>query len=166
MALLASFLMGRTMTVRAGQAHSDPMNVNSGAPQGSVLGCYLFNIRVDTLEEGFSFNKGTQEDTYDEVFTRPDDYPAASTPKGVGHAKNPEGMSPIAKHGNNLDFEFLPKAVNVPPWALKAKDPRFVNVDIGTFKYVDDEINLDKINTRSATLLSKDGTLVRDIPST
>ena len=47
--LLASFLHKRQMTVRIGGEMSNPRYVNAGAPQGSVLGCYLFNIGIGRL---------------------------------------------------------------------------------------------------------------------
>ena len=49
--LLSAFLMNRKMTVRVGESWSDPKPVNSAAPQGSVLGCFLFNIGIDTIEQ-------------------------------------------------------------------------------------------------------------------
>ena len=60
LALLGSFLMGRTMSVRVDQETSYPRDVNAGAPQGSVLGTtFMFNIGTDELEEEFDY---TQED--------------------------------------------------------------------------------------------------------
>lgn len=67
LALLASFLGGRNMTVRLDQAKSAPLPVNAGAPQGSVLGCYLFNIGVDDLEDGFADQSGQQEEVHQET---------------------------------------------------------------------------------------------------
>lgn len=51
--MLAAFLNGRTMTVRLEGTTSEPRRINAGAPQGSVLGCYLFNVGVDDLKEEF-----------------------------------------------------------------------------------------------------------------
>ena len=50
--LLGAFLSGRSMSVKVGNKLSAPRKVNAGAPQGSVLGCYIFNIAIDDLELG------------------------------------------------------------------------------------------------------------------
>ena len=47
--ILASFLKGRTMSVKIENEKSAPRPVNAGAPQGSVLGTYVFNIGTDDL---------------------------------------------------------------------------------------------------------------------
>ena len=50
--LLASFLTNRTMTVRVGNSWSEPLPVNGGCPQGSILGVILFNMTTNCLEDG------------------------------------------------------------------------------------------------------------------
>lgn len=61
--LLASFLLSeRTMTEKVGEKKSVAPPVNAGAPQGSVLGYYLFNIGVDDIEEGVGYALVTQEE--------------------------------------------------------------------------------------------------------
>ena len=49
--LVAAFLTGRTMSVRAGNAWSKKRQVFGGVPQGSILGVLLFNITTDNLED-------------------------------------------------------------------------------------------------------------------
>ena len=50
--LVATFLTGRTMTVKVGSISSVPRGVSGGCPQGSILGVFLFNATIDDLEEG------------------------------------------------------------------------------------------------------------------
>ena len=67
--LLASFLSDRTMTVRVGQSWSDPLNINGGCPQGSILGVFLFNITTEDLEEKYEKFESELHDTGDQIVT-------------------------------------------------------------------------------------------------
>ena len=71
-AIIGSFLCSRRMTVRIGTTMSRMRPVNAGAPQGSVLGCYLFNVGVDDLEDDFNYSlhEERQEEAHQETLTR------------------------------------------------------------------------------------------------
>ena len=84
------------MTVNVGQERSTPRQVNAGAPQGSVLGCYLFNIGIDDLEKGATIGGPNQIEAHEETLVRTDNYPAASTPQCVRPADLPPD-SPIER---------------------------------------------------------------------
>ena len=56
LALVATFLTNRTMTVRVGESWSAPRPVHGGVPQGSILGVMLFNVTTETLEEGLDLD--------------------------------------------------------------------------------------------------------------
>ena len=53
-ALIATFLTDRVMTVRVGKEWSLPRSVDGGCPQGSILGVFLFNVTTDDLEDDFT----------------------------------------------------------------------------------------------------------------
>ena len=101
---------------------STPRTVNAGAPQGSVLGCYLFNIGVDDLEEEAQYATGNATDTREHL-NRTDDYPAFSTPSRVRPATDGLELSPIADQ--SLGFAFLPRIANIPPWIKAATEKRW-----------------------------------------
>ena len=48
-ALVNAFLFDRKMTVKIGSDYSDPLPVNGGSPQGSILGCFLFCATINKL---------------------------------------------------------------------------------------------------------------------
>ena len=151
------------MTVRLEGVSSAPLPVNAGAPQGSVLGCYLFNVAVDSLEDDFLDNGGEDSvrDVHLETLVRTDDYPAASTPVRVSHRQNPT-ESPIAAP-NTAEFAILPRVANVPPWLRRPKDPTFTSGSISTYKYVDDEVNTSKVNMKKAKMLVENGEFFKEV---
>ena len=51
-------------------------------------------------------------------------------------------------------FRLLPRVANVPPWILKPKYPRIRKSTIKSYKFVDDSINTNSVNMRSAVLLT------------
>ena len=162
--LLGSFLSGRRMTVRVGDQRSDMLTVNAGAPQGSVLGCYLFNIGIDDLEEGFEQDTAAdrQKEAHEETLTRSDDFPAVSTPTRVGVFRQEPHHSPVPSL-QCQQFMLLPRVANAPPWIEKPKDPHFKQTCPKTYKYVDDQVNTSVVNMRKAKLLVEDNVFFKEI---
>lgn len=46
---IKNFLSDRTLKVRVGSALSDPVNIQEGVPQGSVLSCTLFLVAINSI---------------------------------------------------------------------------------------------------------------------
>ena len=151
--ILSSFLMGRTMSVRLGSIRSHPRNVTTGAPQGSVLGAYLFNVGIDTIEDGCQY-PGTRLDTVEHLVHR-SDCPAVSTPLRVTTTRRSPSLSPIREDGQEIDL--LPRTANAPPWLRRPKDPKWVDKPPMNAKFIDDGIHLAKINMRLERLLYEHG---------
>ena len=159
--LLSCFLSSRSMSVRVGQEHSSPRPINAGAPQGSVLGCFLFNMGVDDLEENFCGPEAVELNADQETLVQDHDYPTVSTPRRVGRGPSNVPSSPIGAPSQT--FDLLPGVANIPPWILKAKDPLFKTKPIDTRKFVDDGINMNKINLRSARMLVEGGRYFKSV---
>ena len=121
-ALLACFLSGRTMRVKVGEARSDPRPVNAGAPQGSVLGSYLFNVGIDDLEENCPTTP--PEPISIEHLPQSDDFPAFSTPTRVRLTPTDLSITPV-RTVPEFPLSFSARAANVPPWLRKATEPRW-----------------------------------------
>ena len=153
-ALLASFMSGRKMAVRIGSRTSSFKAVNAGAPQGSVLGSYLFAIGIDDIEEGCSLPELPFIQLPDEHLNEVD-YPASSTPARIGPSDQPVPVSPMgAGVVRRLgDFSLLPRVANAPPWMRGPKDPtwrRKPPLDI--VKYIDDGLDIVIVNIKTVAL--------------
>ena len=128
----------------------------------AMWGCYLFNMGVDDLEEGFQDSQPHQQEANEETLGRTDDFPAASTPKRV--RDRPEmDMSPIASGACKRSFELLPRVANIPPWIQKPKDSRLKDRGLRSYKFVDDSVNTSPVNMRGAALLEQDGKFFKQI---
>ena len=55
--LVQAFLTGRTMSVKIGNARSDPRTVPGGSPQGSILGNYLFCSTTNGLTQNVEYKR-------------------------------------------------------------------------------------------------------------
>ena len=117
---------------------------------------------IDDLEEEYDHGLDNQKEAHEETLTRSDDYPAVSTPVRVGGAGRDPLLSPV-QPAQRPDFALLPRVANVPPWLQKAKDPKFKQSSLATFKYVDDEVNTSVVNMRRAKLLVEDGSFFKEV---
>ena len=176
--LLASFLTNRTMTVRVGEQWSDPLPVEGGCPQGSVLGVYLFNTTTDTLEDDFIKADRTRlgmapiqtpqerpPEPPEQVFEPANaDGLTTSSPMASSVAVSPPRVSPILRGSYWLEdrnIQFMPNVVNVPtPEAQLITPPReekvgtqvLVEKPVKIFKYIDDNLICEKINFGSCAI--------------
>ena len=146
--LLASFLMGRTMTVRVDGKASPPRPVNAGAPQGSVLGTYIFNIGTDTLEDDahipdevrYELNAGDL--SFLEL--QPNHTYAESTPRAV-RFPSPTPTSPIQTVPTQ-PILILPTARNVPTnLQTRRIEPTWRPKPVAVKKFVDDNLQCEKL---------------------
>ena len=160
-ALVATFLTDRTMTVRVGNSYSEPLPVSGGCPQGSILGVSLFNNTTEDLEENFvDFERRRMGHiTHDPVPREPtvlqhaDRQPARSSP--IRDSSPPQSdLSPIGLRPTAGE-EFVPKlslipkpqpVLTVPPVEHKVGTQVLTEKAVRIVKYVDDIISIDKVN--------------------
>ena len=114
--IIGSFLTDRKMTVKVGNCFSSLRNVDSGAPQGSLLGVSLFNSYIDDFE-AFSNDVTNYNPTPDYNLTE--------------RAPNPPVGLPVPPEPSERDYRHL------PPWE---------EVLLQVLKYIDDNIINEKIN--------------------
>ena len=147
------------MTVKVGGEFSVAKPVNAGAPQGSVLGSYLFNIGMDDLEEDVTGGKEAFEEF--EHLPRSDDFPTASTPSRVGPPMADLNATPV-RGRNEYDLIFSSKAANVPPWLRKPNEMRWKETEALMQKYIDDMLHLAVINMKEERMLvNEDGSFCK-----
>ena len=139
--ILVSFLSVRWITVKLGNSRSDLRLVNAGAPQGSVLGTYVFNVATDNLEDGLVYdNVPIPENDLTFLETQPSSTNAQSTP---GKQPMPQvDCSPIIKPSQ--DSTFLPTARNIPDKLRKRIEPSWREKPHTVRKFVDDNLQIKK----------------------
>lgn len=174
--LVATFLTNRTMTVRVGEAWSDPLPVDGGCPQGSVVGVWLFNATTDGLEDDFIRHERGRlglSNLVEELALPSPIYPVnqlstTSTPEHH-RASFSLKLSPISGGGFRLDdraIAFNPNVVNAPvPEPIIVPTP--AEAAVGTqsltlkpvlvFKYIDDILTVDKVNFGEVAIVMEDG---------
>ena len=111
-----SFLTDRKMTVKVGNCFSSLRNVDSGAPQGLLLGVSLFNTYIDDFE---AFSKDVTN------------YNPTTNYNLTERAPNPPVGLPVPPEPNERDYRHL------PPWE---------ELLLQVLKYIDDNIINEKIN--------------------
>ena len=83
-AMISSFLHGRSKTVKIGEAQSHPRPVPGGSPQGSILANYLFCITTDNLAEQTNEANLLPHSPPRPTLPIGTEARAASTPLGIG----------------------------------------------------------------------------------
>ena len=163
--LLATFLTNRTMSVRVGQVWSEPLNVDGGCPQGSVLGVFLFNGTTDCLEDEYIEyeRRGLRLPGTSAVASPPPNPPLArsngtATSSPVNQFRPRSLSCPLSPvdAGAFLDMEtpYRPRLSTMPRQPVLVSPPREEKVgtqvlqikQIKFFKYVDDNIICEKVN--------------------
>ena len=136
------------MTVKLSISKSSPRIVNAGAPQGSVLGTYVFNIATDDLEDNFTYTDHEPTPNTDLTFleTAAEETFAHSTPQHQSVTLAPDS-SPIPPSGQN--FVLKPNTVNVPNKLKKRIEPTWRDKPIAVCKFVDDNLQVEKLDMMS-----------------
>lgn len=177
--LIASFLTNRTMTLRVGQTWSDPLPVSGGCPQGSLLGVILFNATTESLEDDFvlferrRMGLPTPPDldigVEDPADAAPTPNPVCSSPSSLNIPELQPPSSPIPKLPDTEDtfmprvkLKHLPQPVlEVPPVEQKIGTQVLTIKAVKIFKYVDDNISVDKVNFGRVPITVENGENVK-----
>ena len=164
--IIASFLTNRTMCVRVGQEWSDPLDVDGGCPQGSVLGVRLFNTATDDLEDDFLKIErerlrlpGRDERPPSPPSRAPveGDRPTTTSTPSKPLPLPPVDLSPVsagAYASSDPDVKFKPAlhytggqpVLHEPPRETSVGTQVLTEKQVRIFKYIDDNIICEKVN--------------------
>ena len=147
--LIATFLTGRTMTVRVGSTWSEPRQVHGGCPQGSILGVLLFNTTTDDLEDGCedveqpAIDEEERDNSGGHVVAH-----SSPAPGFVALHENGCSLLPVVR-GRKRPRRLLDPgegSLPVPEEGNHWTEARWKRRKVRIKKYIDDGINTDKIN--------------------
>ena len=179
--LLATFLTNRTMVVKVGEARSEPRPVNGGCPQGSILGVFLFNVTTDDLEDEIlppppgsagPLSPVDQEETLAPPLHSPPAVGAVASTPEAGRIPLDSSISPLGGgryRVRDLEVVFETGTRNLPPINYSDEGlitpPREIRVgtqvlvekEIEIFKYIDDNISVEKLNFGATSVVRRSG---------
>ena len=163
--IIASFLTNRTMSVKVGQEWSDPLDVNGGCPQGSVLGVALFNNTTDDLEDDFLRQERIRlRLPVEEPPHSPPDLPKPPTTRAASsstprRATSPPSvnLSPIyrgvidlsdpgVRYKPALPYTGTQPVLMSPPAERAVGTQVLTQKQVRILKYIDDNIICEKVN--------------------
>ena len=158
-----SFLDRRRMTVRVNECYSRPRTVNAGAPQGSVVGTYVFNVGTDDLEDGLDDQNGNFELQIGDLSfleTQPLERTAQSTPLWTSRLLTPPNITPVRTSRQKI--QLMPNVKNVPETLKLRVVSAWRNKPVSVWKFVDDNALSEKLWLKKGNLLEEDGVLFRN----
>ena len=148
-----------------------PKPVNAGAPQGSVLGTYIFNVGTDKLEEDCPaieqdrLEISLQESDWAFLETESEMNRQSSTPVRNKAPRDlpssPAGMTPVR---GEQRIELLPRVRNPPP--TRRIEPSWRHKRITVRKFVDDNLQAEKIQMKTGVTYDNNGELSKNIRAT
>ena len=152
--------MGRTMSVKVDGSRSTRRAVNAGAPQGSVLGTYIFNVGTDSLEDGLRDNlqEFYELRAADLSFLElaPTTTYAESTPTRARFPPSID-LSPVDTTSQQPVL-ILPRARNVPPnLSSRRIEPTWRQKPVTVKKFVDDNLQNEKVSMRQLPTYEMNG---------
>ena len=157
------------MTVKVETARSVPRCVNAGAPQGSVLGTYIFNVGTDGLEEELELAEQDiqyQVDVGDLAFLemQSEEAYAESTPERVRFPSQHPEVSPITGNQSQQLVHFLPTARNIPNYQRSRRiEPTWRDKPVGVRKFVDDNLQTEKLSMKEVNQYEQGGQIYRNV---
>ena len=173
--LVASFLTNRTMSVKVGNYWYEALPVTGGCPQGSLLGIILFNVTTETLEDDFVKLERkrlgllvTEEEVGPPEPTALVGSAVCSSPERGQPDFEPDA-SPISKfpleidkHCPRVKLKHLPQPILLaPPTEEKVGTQVLTIKAVKVFKYVDDNISVEKVNFGSTLITVENGEAVK-----
>ena len=155
------------MTVRVGKENSEMRPVNAGAPQGSVLGTYMFNIGTDTLEDELEQNLDRRTFQLNEgdlsfLELAPTESNAHSTPNRETVTPN-FNISLLQSQVERAEFVILPNVKNIPAGLASRIKPTWRPRPVTVNKFVDDNHSSEKLSMKDSNILENESEFFKNV---